>query len=823
MKNHCGPKTRKFCEIIHKRYKIRQSNYNKKNLRQPFSLKTPNQSARQPRRTHPNHRKMKASQNRKSIHINLKQIFKIFKYKAPKGLKIGIAITFTTCSTILAISLLQSERLKNNLINELATEKIEEIAQSLESEALDWAIWDETDLHLKGYNPSYYKENFNQYSFRRTPFVAALNKDGLIISTAQWNDAENKITTLKADLIEEIQLLIPKTDPLRATTYLAELEGKPYLFTLQPVRKDNNSKKSSGRLLFARPLDAQKTLFNTGSPLNRALNVSTHYFGQVNRKDANLNDPIKITNNLSKYNLNNAMPLTIEREANEKRVTFMGIISMGIIAILSFYTAKYRSYTKEREIGLVKALSKRERMKINANLKRINNYDELTGSLSKQGLLREMKAQETHFPSFITAIMYIDLDNFQLINNSLGRDAGDKVIQHVSKELAKISHSSSLIARLDGDKYGLSLIGTSRESIRSEIFRISEQLNKLRLTVSGQTINLTTSIGASFVNPGKYENGIHEASIACSIKKLEGGHGHLFYGDSENTTVSYLTIQQLNQELIDAIHESRIEIYGQQGWQLDEEGLPATYIELLSRIRPSQNGNPYWDEKFIEAANSTGNLQLFDRSILQLACRSIGAFQQKDLNQEKPTSSRFVFAINITPDTLTAKEFSEELIRLVGLFGIDPTSLCIEITEQAALSKPNETIFTIKKLRRLGFKFALDDFGTGMTSLSQLKDIPLDYVKIDKNFIQKIHIDPSCKLITKFVVDLGKRIGFETIAEGVEDMETLLKLQEIGISIAQGYVITKPRPIITNAIEWNFKEGGRVALEEYKRLKTRNN
>jgi EAL domain-containing protein (putative c-di-GMP-specific phosphodiesterase class I) len=277
-----------------------------------------------------------------------------------------------------------------------------------------------------------------------------------------------------------------------------------------------------------------------------------------------------------------------------------------------------------------------------------------------------------------------------------------------------------------------------------------------------------------------------------------------------------LAIQQANQELITAIHDQRLELHAQHSWQLNRgQLLPATYVELLCRIRHPESGKPYWRENIIDAAQFCGSLPLFDQTIVELACANLSELLQRpDGPKAHP---ELVYAINITPDTLIAPTFVQTLDRIVDSHGLDPRTICLEITEQAALRNPGEAVGAMKKLRQLGFRLALDDFGTGMTSLGYLRDLPLDYVKIDKSFIRKSSQDKASNLVVQFVVELSKEIGFQTIAEGVEDVEQLLELQAAGISIAQGYLITRPRPFLCEAGAWIFGQSGEPVLGDTRR------
>ena len=214
----------------------------------------------------------------------------------------------------------------------------------------------------------------------------------------------------------------------------------------------------------------------------------------------------------------------------------------------------------------------------------------------------------------------------------------------------------------------------------------------------------------------------------------------------------------------------------------------------------------------IEAARFCGSLTLLDEHILALAFRQIAAVQQDPALAD--SARQLVFAINITADTLLGPDLPARLSALLEQHQLDPGCICLELTEQAALRDPSAAIVRMHQLRRMGLKLSLDDFGTGTTSLGYLRDLPLDYVKIDKRFIWTLQEESASRLIVQFVVELGKQIGFQTVAEGVEDVPLLWELQQLGISIAQGYITTRPRPFLEREPHWVFADASEGLLAE---------
>lgn len=740
----------------------------------------------------------------------------LLRLRPPRGWVPAVLGTTLISSGVILASALNGERFKNDLLRRFVDEKIYQIARNLEAETLDWAVWNETYNHLLNRNPSYYKDQYNQYSFARTPFVVSLDRQGNVYSSTTWDFKRKQPVPLPAAQAKAVQQQIPGRDPLQARTFLGRFEKRPFLFSAQPVRSTDSSAPPPGRLLFVRPLDTQDVSFKDSKTLNRALGVTRDYFGTPPGSQLNPLAPLHVSVPLQRWQATTPMQLVIERQPRERLQALHSIALLCLAAGGLLGLVMQRTYGQERRFRLLELRNQRTRLQTSRDLNRRRNHDELTGLLSESGLLLAMDTQARQFPAFLQAIVHIDLDHFSVINNGLGKGQGDQVLMGFASLLKDSIHASGAIARTGGDTFACSLIGTSSSGLRAEVSNLNQILNDLKIDINGQPINITVSIGAALIQEGNPARSLHEARVACSAAKLTGGRGYQFFGDAKGSTSSYLAIQQANQELITAIHQERLVLHGQHAWQLDQgEELPATYVELLCRISHPETGKPYWHETIIDAAQICGSLPLFDQTILTLACRNLGELKAQGFGPG--LHSGLAYAINITPDTLTSPNFAQTLSDLVDSYKLNPQMICLEITEQAALRNPAEAVDTMRKLRQLGFRLALDDFGTGMTSLGYLRDLPLDYVKIDKSFIRKSSHDKSSNLVVQFVVELSKEIGFQTIAEGVEDMELLLELQAAGISIAQGYVITRPRPFLCAPADWIFAQSGAQLLAEHRR------
>ena len=563
--------------------------------------------------------------------------------------------------------------------------------------------------------------------------------------------------------------------------------------------------------MFVRRLDGGDISFKDSKTLNTALGVTNEYYGKPSQTGWNPFAAIEVAIPLKRWQGISPMQLIIQRRPDErlfaaKSIGLLLLSGVGLVAVVNI-----RSSIQHRRFRLLEIQNQRRQKQINRQLEHRRQHDELTGLLSEQGLLQAMDRQAKSFSGFKRAVVHIDLDHFSVLTNGLGRNLGDQALKAFALDLRSHLHPSSALARIGADEFACSLIGTSETSLRSEVAALNARLNDMNVQIEDQIINITVSIGAALVDDAHPEQSLHEANVACSIVKLEGGRGHQFFGDSQGSTSNYLAYQQVNQDLITAIHEDRLELYAQSAWLLDPaEHYRPTYVELLCRIRDRESKLAYWNEKLIHAAHLCGSLPLLDQHILRLSFRNLALLRPR-IQQAQPGLGP-TFAINITADTLLSPNFGQSLDSLLDEHSIDPEMICLEITEQAALRDPALAITSMRRLRKLGIKFALDDFGTGTTSLGYLRDLPLDFVKIDKSFINKLDHDKASSLIVQFVVELGKEIGFQTIAEGVEDIPLLLKLEALGISIAQGFVVTKPQPLLNKNNHLFFLKTGEDSI-----------
>gem|GEM_PF-2368200 len=713
----------------------------------------------------------------------------------------GILGPTTISAGLLLTSALQTEQLKNQLLVRFAQERLNQASQSLIAETKDYAIWDETHQFLQGSNPDYINKNFNAVTFVRTPIVALFDSKGELVGDFYFDPTQRQIKPLPiASRLDLLDLLPPGTSPL-SRAFLGAVGGKPYLLSLESVLPTAGQGTSSGRLMFVRGVDTFQSL-----TLNEAIGIISEQFQRPQPLKRSLLGPIELE--IPHPQLAGREPLqhVVIRSPQERIQALQAILLLFLFDLVLLAVIATYSYLTSRHHRYVDLQLLRQQKRLSRDLQQQESTDSLTGLLSEVGLRRGIRDQHERFADFRQLVLHINLDHFAFITSGMGRSGGDVVLIGLARELRRSMHPSALIARTSADEFACCLIGTSEAALLSELSELTQRINQLEIAVEGHNpVSISASVGASFVDPADPITAIHEASVACRITKMGGGGGYQLYGDSHGATSTYLAIQHSNEELLAAIRDDRIRLHAQHAWSLEQGNrLPSVYVELLARIEDADDGHCYWSESLIEAANFCGSLRLLDLHILERAIPAISDI----VKAGAPGCRELVYAINVTADVLLTNDFVTQLDRQLEQYGLDPHLVCLELTEQAALRNPPQAISTMKRLRKLGVKLAMDDFGTGTTSLGYLRDLPLDYVKIDKSYVWKLRTEATSRLIIQFVVELGKEIGFSTVAEGVEDEELLRELQELGVSIGQGYLVTRPKPFSARNDGWIFAESG---------------
>ncbi len=388
------------------------------------------------------------------------------------------------------------------------------------------------------------------------------------------------------------------------------------------------------------------------------------------------------------------------------------------------------------------------------------------------------------------ALLFIDLDNFKTLNDTLGHDHGDLLLQQVAERLSRCTREGDTVARLGGDEFVVML-----EDLEENPFDAANQAEVVAIKILSE-LNQTywlgvnehhssPSIGVTLFGE-KVETiaePLKRADLAMYQAKSAGRNTIRFFDPKMQILVSQRVA--LEEDLRDAMLNDQFELYYQA--QLTDDG-KLFGAEVLIRWNHPTRGmiSP---AEFIPLAEETGLITILGYWVLHTATNQIAAW--KDQEEFKD----LVIAVNVSPSQFHQKNFVEQVIDVLELTQADPLRLKLELTEGFSISNIEDVIKKMSILKEVGVGFSLDDFGTGYSSLSYLKRLPLDQLKIDQSFVRDILVDPNDAAISKMVIVLAESLGLAVIAEGVETPEQQVFLAKQGCHAYQGYLYSKPLPL----------------------------
>lgn len=422
-------------------------------------------------------------------------------------------------------------------------------------------------------------------------------------------------------------------------------------------------------------------------------------------------------------------------------------------------------------------------------------HDQLTGLFNRRAFESEVDVFIQSRPRF--AMLYIDLDQFKIVNDTAGHLAGDKLLLEISDGLRDLI--PCFFARLGGDEFGVLIEGDERQAL-SIAQSVISYFEKYRFEWEGKTYQVTASVGVALSDhirrdlsrPLNREDLMARADAACYMSK-QGGRNrcHVFSQNGE----SFVHQQEMEWtvRIHQAIADNRLILYRQPIAPLDpyrlKNSLP--HFEILARMR-DEDGNIIPANEFIPAAERFGLMPLFDRWVLEYALSNF-----KDLCP----NGFSMCSINISGQTIDDPSFETFLFDLIERTQVNPKKICLEITETAAIKNMERMSWLLPKIKNIGCKLALDDFGVGMSSFAYLKNFEVDYIKIDGSFVRDIEKSVMSESIVSAVTDLAHKMNIQVVAEWVSSEEVASLLRSKGVDYAQGYFVGKPTPIFDEGEE----------------------
>jgi diguanylate cyclase (GGDEF)-like protein/PAS domain S-box-containing protein len=419
------------------------------------------------------------------------------------------------------------------------------------------------------------------------------------------------------------------------------------------------------------------------------------------------------------------------------------------------------------------------------------SHDTLTGLINRREFENRLGValdaikdnnEETH------ALLYVDLDQFKVVNDTFGHTAGDALLRQLSEQIQGSIRSTDILARLGGDEFGILLERCSEERAIEVAESIRGSIEGYRFEWQDSFTTVRCSIGVVLVNSENADVAslMSSADVACYSAKDMGRNQVHFYRDSD-ASLRHEEMKWVSR-ITSAVEDDRFELFFQPIIGIGKESSARRgHYELLLRMR-DEDGELVSPDQFIPAAERYNLMSTLDRWVIHEALSKLA-------DRSEDGDAKFTLAINLSGTSLSEDRFLEFVKEELEAQKLPKGAICFEITETAAISNLSRVVHFMRALKELGCKFSLDDFGSGLSSFTYLKNLPVDYLKIDGHFISNVAEDNVDESMVKAIHEVGSAMGIETIAERVETKEVLEKLGELGVEFAQGYYIARPTSV----------------------------
>jgi diguanylate cyclase (GGDEF)-like protein/PAS domain S-box-containing protein len=428
-----------------------------------------------------------------------------------------------------------------------------------------------------------------------------------------------------------------------------------------------------------------------------------------------------------------------------------------------------------------------ERKALMERLKRLAEHDGLTGLFNRSYILDELErlvARVKRNEHASCALLYIDLDNFKYVNDTLGHAAGDRLLTEAAAILSRRARKSDLVARLGGDEFVVIVHDTTPDQIEAMADSFRRHLADYGFQHEGRTVTVGCSIGVALVDHRcvSHTEALSHADLACHLAKRAGRNRVHMFTDRDAENVSTMSLDMgWSRRIRDAIDRDRFVLVGQP--VVDTRTRETACHEILVRLH-DENGSLIMPSGFLPTAERFGLAAEIDRWIIAHAIHQLAAARRRDPGLR--------YAINLSAQSLTTPALADVITQQLAITGLDGSALTFEVTETDAIADMGTAVEFLGRLRALGCKTALDDFGSGLSSFAYLQELPVDAVKIDGRFVRHLASNPVDLAMVKAMNDIAHALGKITVAEFVEDEDTFSLLGEIGVDYGQGYHLGMP-------------------------------
>ncbi|MEM6641150.1 MAG: EAL domain-containing protein [Pseudomonadota bacterium] len=414
------------------------------------------------------------------------------------------------------------------------------------------------------------------------------------------------------------------------------------------------------------------------------------------------------------------------------------------------------------------------------------SHDALTGLANRQAFVRQLSsllAMGPRTPSCPGALIYLDLDQFRVVNDTCGHDVGDAVLRVVAKALVEDTRADTLVARLGGDEFGGLIPVCTREEACDLAARWQDRIDDAAAAAQTARSAHTASVGIVMLDAvdRSPQRALSAADLACAAAKDRGRDRVEVYGD-RSSVAAHEQIEWVGR-VRRACDEHRFELFRQPIVPLQQDAERPHYELLLRMV--DRTGQCVMPAAFIPAAERFNAMGAVDRWTLRRVL--------SELVWRPGEGEPYLVSVNLSGTSLRDSRFRRDVIDLITRHDLEPDTLCFEVTETAAVGQLAPVRRFMERARESGCRFSLDDFGTGMASFAYLQDLPVDYLKVDGRFVRRLLADSASFTMVRAFHEIAKSLGIQTVGERVEDAQTARALREMGIDFAQGYFFERPR------------------------------
>jgi diguanylate cyclase (GGDEF)-like protein len=636
----------------------------------------------------------------------------------------------------------------------------------------------------------------SEVSFSVTPGIVYLGVVVLVVLFGAYAiSKELDLRTLTEELMDERVLAAGLTNSLREADVLMKSGGESNLHLSVEQVLDTILSCSmdlldgrSGSIMLLHSDNELRTVCSTGDTAARGARVGLN--DGIAGKVAATREPVLV---LGIFDWAHYDP-DLQRSASAICVPL--VAKDELIGVLNVNAKPERKYT-ENDLRALSLFGERagvavEVARINKARRQVSNqgkyhvmHDPLTG-LPNRTLLLDRVANaiaRRRPPGHAAVLMFLDLDDFKRVNDSLGHTAGDQVLIALADRLVKSVRSGDSVAHFGGDEFAVLLEAKDSEEATAAAERILEDLEK-PFPIEGREVTFTASVGIALAqsNEIRPDELMRNAFTALHTAKEQGRSEIAVFEESMHS--SALSRLDLEQELRHAVENRGLDVYFQPLLKLSD--LSVYGFEALVRwIHPKKGVISAID--FIPMAEEAGLLPVIDRMVLRRTCTTV-----RELNRTVFANKPAAAHVNLSPTSIRQPDFVSNLTTDLTETKLDPKHLVLEITESVMMHDIDQAASKLRAIKSLGVRLALDDFGTGYSSLSYLRSFPVDVVKIDKFFVDEIETDEGSSALVQAILRLGLGLTFEVVAEGIETQEQMRSLIDLGCRYGQGYYLAHP-------------------------------